>query len=420
MNQQPTLVDRSRILTFRACPRMRYYQYHHEGTGIVSSRLSIPLATGGHFHHGAEVLARGGSADEAVAQALSAYTADVEKTMCPGNVDPAAYAYTIEEQGALIEALVRVWALRGLPALLAEYEIVEVESEYTAPLTPDITLMARLDMLLRRRADGDLFVQSFKTTAGGDLETSLEDARIDMQGLTEPWIVGKTERHPLPSGVRMEWLTKGAWKEEERGSGLRFQDTHLIRPYMRQGVVGTEWAWKYYTACPGTPHVIQKADGKTWRCPGDSKTHGLGPSWTRVPVWKYMPIRQWIDMLASGAVQPEAGDALASVIYSPPPILRSERQMTRTIRQIAAQETEVKARLEALPEYYDPEVGLDMEFPQSLSICNHVFGARCQFYDFCHPGNARAVDLLERYGELGFKPREPHHAPEQQLVQLNG
>jgi hypothetical protein len=47
----------------------------------------------------------------------------------------------------------------------------------------------------------------------------------------------------------------------------------------------------------------------------------------------------------------------------------------------------------------------------STAACNHVFGGACQFKPLCF-GAEPVTALLERYGQLGFKPRTPHHAPE--------
>jgi hypothetical protein len=54
--------DRSRILAYQQCPRLRYLQYHQDGTGIESARKPLPLAVGGAVHKGLETLLRDGGA----------------------------------------------------------------------------------------------------------------------------------------------------------------------------------------------------------------------------------------------------------------------------------------------------------------------------------------------------------------------
>src|SRR5579872_3705648 len=144
-------IDRSRVLALLRCARERYLGYHFAGNGITSGQLRVPLGTGTHIHAGLEALLRGKSVDAAVGAAVTAYATEADAALSAMGTHIDHYDYTVEEQIALVEALVRVYAKKGLPALLAEYEIVEVESEYEYLLGPGQTMMSRLDGLLRRR-----------------------------------------------------------------------------------------------------------------------------------------------------------------------------------------------------------------------------------------------------------------------------
>lgn len=414
-------IDRSRILSYLRCPRERWLNYHFNGTGITSGQLRVPLGTGTHVHAGLEALLKGAGVESAVSLATSAYQAEADAALSAMSTHLDHYDYTVEEQVALVEALVRVYAIKGLPALLADYEVIEVESEYEWPLAPGQIMMSRLDGLLRRRNDGGLYVLSFKTDTGARLDDKLPDAQLDLQGLTEPLAMLMT-RGDVAAGVKMEWLVKGSWKEEVRGNGLHYQDSYLVRPYRRDlAVTGAEWAWQYYTPCPGIEHKILGGNGRLWTCKGDSRTHGLGPSWERVPVWRHMPIKEWVDILA--AVPPEQGNPLGGVLYLPPPIMRRERDMYSAKRTITALERSIDERLAILAQHTagtQPMIeALDVVFPATgayTNQCNHSFGGTCQFYPVCH--SADPALALASWGSLGYQPRTPHHEPE--LIAIKG
>lgn len=436
-------VDRSRVLRYQQCPRARYLEYEHGGIGLRSSQLSIPLATGTQIHAGLAALLTGAHVDAAVALAVNAYQEEADKALSAMNTHVDHYDHTIKEQSCLVEALLRAYALRGLPSLLAEYEVLETEQEYEVDFWGDGQgiFMARLDGLLRKRSDGDLYVLSFKTDTGGNLGDKLGDARIDLQGLTEPWALeqcaarwgtpGNTEHPPLwwldaydkitlpplrVAGVKMEWLVKGSWKEEVKGSGLRYQDSYLIRPWHRQGpVTGQEFAWQYYKPCPGTPHSIVGSSGRAWKCPGDAATHGLGPSWQRVNIWDIMPVKEWIQILAE-----DPADPLAQALYLPPPVFRNDHDTAHRIKQIQGQERRVAIGAGVIASdvhEIGAESALDYYFPQhgpATGACRHTFGSTCPFNTICWAANPAAA--LADAEHLGFVPRTPHHAGEMVVI----
>ena len=400
-------IDRSRLLTYHSCPRAYYWNYEHDGMGVVSPKLSIPLATGSTVHLGLEALLKGTSVDEAVGRALTAYDELADASRGIANNDPAQFDYTVAEQSALVEALVRIYALRGLLALLADYEVIEVEGEYEWSLTDIIHFMSRLDGVLRRRDDGTIWVLSFKTDSGANLDGKLAEARLDLQGLTEPLAIDGTGRWPSAMGVKMEWLVKGPWRSAD-GTGLKWQDTHLVRPWMRDG----QFAWRYFTPCPGTPHATTRyRAGKpyTWMCDGGDGNHALGNTWERVPIWQIMPIKEWVDMLAAGGVQPDAGDPLAGALYLPPPIVRLPGDAICRRLQLAAEAEDIADRASATNLHSIVDIALNSYWPQHTDKCLHWFGGTCPYHDICW--------AVEGSNPLdGYVPRVPNHPTE--LIQL--
>lgn len=419
----PTLTDRSRILTYQTCPRARYLGYHFNGLGLAPTSFSVPLQTGTQIHHGLELLLSGVDVDEACADAVRLYRSDAEGYLGIQGVDPANYTYTINEQAALTEALIRVYSIKQLPKLLEEYEIIAMEKEYELKLASGLTLMVRVDGLLKKKSDGELYVLSFKTDTGANLQQRIEDARHDLQGLTEPYAV-EAAGEGRPFGVKMEWLVKGAWKEDERGSGKRFQDSYLIRPWSRPDSMGEiEYAWKYFWNCT-EEHKTTWKNGRVVKCEGGKK-HGLGDSYSRVSIWEHMTVKEWIGMLASGLVQPGAGDPLEGIISAPISLYRNQQEQTRRLFQITTQELEVAEGVATVNSYNGPLLhALDFHFPQHDKACNHqpkIGGVespwKCAFYSLCW--NTDPAKALENPYEEGYRPRKPHHSPEQ-LLQIGG
>lgn len=234
----PIYTDRSRYLEAQRCLRARWYGYEigrdaaaNRPGGITKAALSIPLSTGTYVHVGVTDLldwVNSGlqsnewpdATNRAVNNALSLYRD--EATARGLDIDtPSELAETINEQSALIEALIRAWALNRLPALLAEYEVVEVEAEKVLPFEyawgsnpgegSAIHFQSRADALLRKRDDGSLVVYSLKTAATWD-ERKEREFLHDVQGLSEPAAIDdklQTEHNERLSKLYMELVNKG-------------------------------------------------------------------------------------------------------------------------------------------------------------------------------------------------------------------
>jgi hypothetical protein len=219
--------DRSRYITAERCKRRRWYEYHEGGLGIRSASMPLPLAVGGSVHVGLAALLSGATEEDAVAAALldfAQYTPALEldsgeqAAFAPpaAGEDPELAgmvlaskgrfdAYLVNEQTALVEAMVRAYARRRLRPLLEQYEVLEVEREgswtlheehgpedFTKmgdgeriyPRSWQLMFMSRPDALLLDRASRQLYLLSFKTTGGWDV-CKARDIEHDMQGLSE-------------------------------------------------------------------------------------------------------------------------------------------------------------------------------------------------------------------------------------------
>lgn len=442
-------VDRSRVLKYQQCPRARYYSTEIYGRGIQPIRMSIPLVVGQMVHEGlAELLqlcANGwggekdleATLDNVVAGALEEYDKEVKARGF--TLDPEEEAFSVySEQKALIEAMIRVWALRRLPGFLEQFEVLEVEREdqftlssprewvqndhgFDERMHQDIVWMSRADGLLRERASGDLYVLSFKTSADWN-DFKDKEARIDMQGMSELYAIERrlfkerwSENFDKDdfdiqgiklAGVQMEFLLKGR-RSRDKETKQYLQDSILVRPYFKDGggLIEDEYAWKYWTHCDA-PHTT--SGGK--KCPGDAN-HSLGKGWYRVPIWEHMPIKEWIQLLHEGSVQSDAGDALEGLVVSPMPFFRHQEEIESWRLQVESQEARIaEIRKGAATDWPDDmKFYLDRNFPQHREAC-FKYGEKhsCQFLDVC-------------FGNIGdplesglFQLRKPHHTPEEE------
>jgi len=332
--------DRSRYLESQRCLRARWLGYElgrdeSKGIagGITKAALSIPLSTGTYVHVGVtdlllDAMIRPVTTDVIDSAALCAVNLYRTEATARGlDIDtPSDVQETIAEQSALIEALIRAWALNRLPALLSEYEVLEVEAEKVLPLTGSleshnsyvesrsaIQFQSRADALLRTRTDGSLVVYSLKTAATWD-DRKAREVLHDVQGLSEPagveyelgrnrdvlvheiweqsghvagllvlrefsdvddqWEKLKSLRQQYQhapvavSSVLMDFLMKGERRSEDDGSGTDtkkwFQASHLVRAWRRLGAaIGT---------CPAcnSGHAVVRIDdpisGAEWKC----------------------------------------------------------------------------------------------------------------------------------------------------------
>jgi hypothetical protein len=442
--------DRSRTLTYQKCPRARWWEYEYLRRGLAPLRLSIPLAVGTYVHVGLGVLLeqardeRPVDIEEAVQAAHNGYRELIDNRGIAIE-DNRHMAFTFSEQKAMIEALIRIYALRKLPQLKAQYRVVETEREdllhigwATINRTDESLIwMARADGLLEEISSGDLYLMSFKTAADWDARKEAENNH-DMQGLSEwasvqgrlnkDWestkqtvrvlgvhgndhLTGSSYRRwlnglsssPRIMGVKMEFLLKGERRKNNYTDRYE-QYSPLVRAWRQPGITSSDdtYAWRY------------EWEGE------DGKKHRLGKGWEPFYAWE-LPggVKKWISLLDQGKVQPEAGDCLEQQFIFPAPYLRHESDIARWQRQVSAQERQVaiasaaiNARLEAGATFDDIEEELDEHFPQYTRSCD--WPVKCSDQDLCW-GSAEIADAPLQSGI--YTIRTPHHTPELEKFQ---
>jgi hypothetical protein len=441
-NELVVLTDRSRTLAYQRCPRSRWLEYEYKGLGIRPNKLNTDLWTGTYVHIGVNGLLSGKSEDESVGLALEMYWPEVRNwgLVVEDNQDASYVAY---EQGALTEALVRLYARYVLPRVLERFQIVETEREDVTKLVnlptyndnyKQLFWQSRCDALLLEKETSDLYVHSLKTAkTWGQKED--DGARHDMQGLSEIWAVddrlrkwqekwnswdelNKTtalnldsfnqvpnwfikraaEGHPPHvQGVKMEYLLKGI-KDRYPPYGY---GSPLIRP------------WKDTRDDLGRPNYAWKYDWKDELGNG----HKLGPKYRRVNIWEGMGVKNWMNALEEGLIQPGTGNPFESQVVLPIEYFRNDYDTKRWLRQTQNQESriaessETANRLLASGRLAEFEEELDRNFPQHSRSCD--WPTRCPYQEVCFGPEG----MLMAPEQGGYRERVPHHQAEVEKVE---
>jgi len=450
------LSSRSRVQDGQRCQRARYLLHEAQGTGFSPAKVAVPLATGGAVHVGLENLLLGFGVENAVEASLEEF-----RGQCTGrqlDIEVLeSQSFVFQEQMALTEALVRLVGTRVLPVLLKRYEVLEVERMDKEVLVQDRDSESRTfaeldenkcgpnswsvmwrsipDALVRDRESGDLYIISWKTTTGFDLQKD-QDARTDMQGLSEAWgveerLMGWNMRMHNPEGipswfvahvrnggsfsirgVQMIYLVKGQRRKKGIPANVQLEQvgqlgestecyqhqSPLIYGYRRLGD-GSEapgYATDLFWTCQ-EPHPFRWA--KRGTCPG-GKNHKRGDEWASFAAWATEGgIRAWLELLEK--TEPDTLDAQWAM---PVPHFRTRESVERWLRQTRAAESRhardllsVRELESAWSEEQNAEmkadlferlqVRLDESFPQTTEMCGNWFHRKCPVWEICHgPG----------------------------------
>lgn len=374
--------------------------------------MSLPLATGQYVHQGLEFILkvaqkgaqRSGEASwrdvarNAAKCAESAYRNEVAARGLEDIGDP----YTIEEQAALIEALIFGWTRAILPGLLEKFDILAVEEEMLLPMSDRVHLMVRQDLVVRRKSDHKLFVRDFKTAATMT-DNSAQEYANSVQMAIGTLAAEKRFGEPV-SGYYIDVLLKGQWAGEynvESGdySGPRRQRSSLIYGFRKEAnppVWEEDWQYK-------------------WKYRGeDGKNHTLGKLYTKSPVWETVGVEYWVYTMPLPTLWEnfiEIGPFERQNLLVRQYLASAAEEEERWISKVWEAGTEFEAdwRSEGQQEL------LSKLFPRSYNC--HSYGSRCSMYDICF----RTPGVWEDPLASGkYITRVPHHAPELQQMKERG
>jgi hypothetical protein len=407
-----------------------------------------------------------GEALPRIAQDATVFQTQIEMQVPTGGAEYDAYLRA--EQACLLEALVRCWARRGLPRLLEEYEVLEVEREgrwmlaersdredplvdyYSSAddLPVRLWFLSRPDALLHHRQSGDLVLQSFKTTGAMDAR-KLRDAERDMQGLSEgveveqrlarwwellqlsgeemdshsaeidkasrdmsqsmiDWLSDLTTP-PCITAIRYEYVLKG--ERDKRSRVAKALSARVgFEARIQQSPLTYLWVKQGMTAAD-----TEIAHSFGWTDASGKERKLAWQSWNQAPVWEHTTVGAWIDLLDAGTVQPEAGrDILSEQLVPPVLVYRQDDDLRDMIEQVEAQEVQVQRDLAVVRESDDEawqRSTLNRRFPQTRTACSYP--GECAYVPICFGGADIRRDPM---GSGKYKARVPNHP--QELIQI--
>lgn len=491
------ITDRSRILAYQTCNRFRFLLYHVLGTGITQLRENLALSVGSAVHKGIELILQSRIEDEevkeidtivssyypnldsmskellvscAIRYATSEFSALIHKSELDLEPDED-HLFVLQEQKALIEALIWVWYFVQYPKLVSEYEVLYVEKEIEWPLSQhnpirmkcvncdkevqlmfaaidnikgrcgkckgelkpskwqdEILFLSRPDAILRDKSTGGLVVYSLKT-ASSWTETNDKQAKYDDQGISELIAVEKFMSGQCNKckgvGTTLQYtdVSKSDMRDytcrECKGSGIINEKVEAIK--MEYLLKGSRKKMKDYNS---DEYVKMQSSFLVhpYMRDGIIEEYALNfvgrppKGWRRVNIWEEMTIKEWIEYLVENHYE-----ELEKQIVTPYPYNRNEEDIENWLEQNTCQEEFIIDSIRALqilePNLVGPRESsnplykrlLNRTFPQRRKEC-FQYGGFCQFVDHCWEG----VKVTSQE----FKPRVPNHPRE--LVELKG
>jgi hypothetical protein len=465
LNNEPLFISRSALLTYQTCNRKYFYSNEFNSHGISSSYINRDLLIGSAIHRGLQHLFEHcrlnhpfgdfdeTCVDEAVKVALELYDKETSNPNCNIGVKRTEdLGYVLIECRYLVEALIRTYSLVRLPLFLEEYEILEVEKEDSLNFGNDIVFLAKADGLLRRKSDNKLVVLSIKTISEFVDEGSskkvptIQAVGIDMQGNSEAYVIknrlNEWYKHFKALGLQLNSSVEGmfAWMQANLGCNKEVFDyfvwvnnnnkeikvnliqyEHLIKGEM------SEWGQNSGIYRRHTPllHPYYLDLGFNLRSGVSDKnqfaiTFGKGrppKGWEKVDVWKYLSIKEWIDMLASGEIQPELGDVLSKFIRGSDVIFRDDDEQLEWFISTKTLVKEINNKRFAMNnDPMDYAECLATYYPKDTQQCLKYYGSLCTYYSICHQG----VNPDEALNDRLYQIRRPHHDSELKSFEEKG
>lgn len=380
-------VDRSRIVQRQVCPMSRYLGYDFNATGITRVHTGSALAFGIAMHAGLERILRAAASDTAVDETdlfaaiqtdvVVPYSEQVKAAVLAETKDAAQAMHKSTEQAWLLSMLLYGWYKQRLPRILAEYTIEAVEEEFTASLSDDLRLMLRIDVVLRHRVNGLLYILDFKS-----LGNVTDDWMVKQEhsAQTSLYIYAlEQHRDEYVAGIMYEGLAKGTSRK----------DTNEKSPWFGHTLQTTPLCY-VYTNDEEVRHEYTKAKG-----------------WRKVPAWQLVP-----DAATHYATLSMLYEGDLPQFCVVPPVRPTQQALERTVRQTIYAEREyynklaqVNGALNMGQQERADELSSTL-FELNYSAC-YKYGKEhaCQFAPICH-GGCSPTD------ETQFVARTPHHAGE--------
>jgi hypothetical protein len=329
--------------------------------------------------------------------------------------DKASFATLVKEQVSLIEGITWAWIHEGLPALLAEFEIVLVEHEAAKAMGCDcpaegdarwerhtitcdaVFYMVRPDIILRRRSDGQLGNHDFKTekqTSDYTVRRYVDSVQMASGSRVIEELLGEPVTH-----YYVHFLVKGERRASyvadlKDYSGPKRQQSHFCyvdyepaNPPLTLATFGSGGRW--YLKSP------------VWELELGSEKP---PGWTRM---EYV-----VEMLGKQVRQ----DALLRI----GPYPRQNFLINGYFASVEPDERRWNERIWAVYEKRSAGMpltqALDEEIVQSWDCVRFGKEHMCPYYKICHQEDGITAENVDGPGGI-FEPRIPHHEPERLMME---
>lgn len=211
-------------------------------------------------------------------------------------------------------------------------------------------------------------------------------------------------------GVRFCFLVKGKrwplWDADGNKAGM-WTDSPLLYGYRYVGPGGITYAHSDRTYKPENKSGYGKL-GKGWE---KFKTYDGGEASKEVG-----GIKGWLEMLASGEIQPELPNPLEAMVITPTPRFPYREELSSALVQITTEASSAESAKLA----YNLRVGmgedetatLDQLFPQTRRAC--YWPVECEYLYACYKASP-GQNLLDPSSP--YEERTPHHDIERELTE---
>ena len=415
-------LSRSAITTYLNCRTKYYLNYLFDVNGqkgIVPVSSAMHLCLGIHVHLGVQYIFNTWIEndtdyvfeyleqlmDNAVTLAKKAYVRatkqgilgklNAEATTYDKAMEAKAEEFTRMDQLALLEALIRLWAIQELPTLLNNFNILACEQDMHTALSPEVTFSGRVDAILESKDGKDVFNYNLKTTKYWTEKTD-NTFSIDLQSLTETAVVnsnfksqGKDTR---VKGTRFAFLVKGR-REKDKATGFLRVANPFTQGYKLPTNTGIEYAYWYYYPNP---------EGGMSR---------LGARWVKFDVTEYVGgIKQWVRDIVNKKLQPELNSAHFLDKWAiPKEKYPAKEDVKLAIAQIKAIAFEILAKIK-----YPGSDQIPIAWVQNKDCC--YWPEDCEYLPICHGripfSKERIPPVTDPIGSGLYQIRIPHHDEE--------
>lgn len=351
-------VDQTRYIKGFACPFARALAFHAHGTGMVPASQPIEIKLGLAIHDGLERLYTHFNNKSTV-------TREEVATALQGVVK-------VTDWDDLIVGMCHAYARAVLPWILAQYDVVSIEEEFSVALPGGIVWMARPDVLLRNRASGTLEIVEFKSTSARPERIAAIHSR-SLQTIMNAHAVAVKYKEPC-TAVQIHVLQRG--NEEYR--------SYLTHAYFRVGQ---------------PPFTVDGWEPKSKRKDGSY----IGKLFRKVRVSDYRPVDEWVWEMGSEWCQ----DA-CPIILNPLGAVHAQKSQ-QAVASIARSETEWRQYIEFINWEHETHATLCTKIPRTFQCIQYE--RACEYEPICfgvpldqpipHPNK------LEAYTQ-----RVPHHPQE--------